>query len=139
MLYGAGEHPARLVSSLARAFVKGESAKMSSGKPVRDFMDARDVGAGIAAVARADVLGCVNVASGEPVSVVSVARKLAELSGRPELLAVGALPDRPNEPAASYADTQRLRSEVGFTPSISLERGLADALDYWRKRESAAQ
>lgn len=137
MLYGAGEHPARLVSSLSRAFVRGEPAKMSSGRAVRDFMDARDVGSGIAALALSNVQGCVNVASGEPVLIRSVAETIARLSGRPDLLAVDALPDRPNEPAAVYANVARLRDEVGFAPSIPLERGLADALQYWRARGGA--
>lgn len=135
MLYGAGEHPARLVSSLARALVRAEPAKMASGRPVRDFLDARDVGAAIAALALSNVEGCVNIASGEPVSIRSVAETLAQLSGRPDLLSIGALPDRPNEPAASYASTQRLGNEVGFTPAIPLALGLSDALSHWRQCE----
>ncbi len=138
MLYGDGEHPARLVSSLCRSFVKGETAKMSSGKALRDFMHVGDVGAAIAAVARSDVRGCVNIGSGDAAPIASIAKKLATLSGRPELLAIGALPDRPNEPAASFPDVSRLRDEVGFRPSVSLDDGLAAALDYWRSQENAA-
>lgn len=139
MLYGAGEHPARLVSSLSRALVRAEPAKMSSGRAVRDFLDARDVGAAIAALALSSVEGCVNIASGEAVSIRSLAEMLAQLSGRPDLLSIGALPDRPTEPAASFASIHRLSNEVGFTPAISLARGLSDALSYWRQREGIAR
>jgi nucleoside-diphosphate-sugar epimerase len=42
------------------------------------------------------------------------------------------LPDRPNEPRVSFASVARLRDEVGFVPSIALEDGLREALEYWR-------
>jgi nucleoside-diphosphate-sugar epimerase len=135
MLYGEGEPPGRLVPSISRALVTGQSAKMSSGTPIRDFMEVRDVGAAIAALALSDTRGCVNIGSGEPMQIVQIAKKLAELSGKPNLLAVGAFPDRPNEPPASFPDISRLKKEVGFTSKISLDAGLASALEYWRNRE----
>ena len=134
MLYGDGEHPARLVASLCRSLVKHETAKMSSGKALRDFMHVRDVGAAIAALALSDVRGCVNVGSGHSAPISSIAKKLATLSKRPELLAIGALPDRPNEPAASFPDVLRLRDEVGFRPLFSLDEGLESAFEYWRSQ-----
>ena len=32
------------------------------------------------------------------------------------------------------ADTARLRHEVGFAPRYDLDRGLADAVEWWRGR-----
>ncbi|MCE9520815.1 MAG: NAD-dependent epimerase/dehydratase, partial [Alphaproteobacteria bacterium] len=132
MLYGAGEHPNRLVPSLARALVRGEPAKMSSGRAIRDFLDARDVGAAIAALAQSTVTGPVNIASGVPVSLAHVGATLARIAGRPDLLQRGAIPDAMGEPATLVANVRRLAEEVRFVPSIPLEQGLADALDHWR-------
>jgi hypothetical protein len=49
-----------------------------------------------------------------------MARLIAHISGRPYLLRLGALPDRPNEPPYMVAHTGRLRREVGFTGRVSL-------------------
>ena len=133
MLYGEGEHPARLVPSLCRSLVRGEPARMSSGKVVRDFMDARDAGTAIAAVAMSSLNGAVNIGSGVPVGLMHVGQTLARLAARPDLLQIGALPDRLGEPAAIVADITRLTREVNFQPRISLELGLSDALSAWRE------
>lgn len=131
-LYGPFEAPGRLVSSLSRALVAGDPAPMSSGVVWRDFMDARDAGAGLSALSLSSVEGDVNVATGEAVQIVTLAKLLAELAGRPDLLRVGALPDRDNEPRRIVARIERLRDEVGFRPARSLRQGLSDALDWWR-------
>lgn len=133
MLYGAGEHPDRFVASLARALLRGEPAKMSSGQQVRDLLDARDVGGAIAAVALSKVAGAVNIGSGEAVRLLDAAQTLARFAGHPDLLKPGTLPDRPNEPASLVMDVTRLTRETGFRPKISLTQGLADALAFWRK------
>lgn len=132
LVTGSGEHPERLVSSLARSLIAGEAAACTSGSQVRDFMDSRDAGAAFAALLASDVEGPVNVASGEPHSIRDVALTLGRLSRRPQLLRFGALPDRPDDPPHLVADIARLRREVGFRPEIGFEAMLADALARWR-------
>jgi nucleoside-diphosphate-sugar epimerase len=131
-LYGPGEGAGRLVPSVASALAAGQPANCSSGTGLRDFMDVRDVGDGLAALALSDVNGPVNVASGDAISIADVARRLGRLADRPELVHIGALPDRHGEPPRIVADVTRLRNEVAFTPSRTIDQGLADALDYWK-------
>jgi nucleoside-diphosphate-sugar epimerase len=133
LLYGPHEHPARLVPSVARAILAGRPAECSSGAGLRDFMDTRDAGAAIAALTISNVQGTVNIASGEPRKIADVARMIGDISGRSELIRLGALADRKNEPPRITAVVNRLRDEVGFRSSISLETGLRDALDFWTK------
>jgi nucleoside-diphosphate-sugar epimerase len=57
---------------------------------------------------------------------------LGQLSGRPDLLAVGARPTSPDEPMRLAADIGRLRQEVGFVPRYPLDEGLAATLQWWR-------
>jgi UDP-glucose 4-epimerase len=133
LLYGPGEAPGRLVPSVARQILSGEATTMSSGRAVRDFMDVRDVGAALAALALSDVRGPVNVASGHASSVRDVVETLARLAERPELVKVGALPDR-DEPARLVGDVTRLFDEVGYRDIRPLETGLLQALDDWRSQ-----
>jgi nucleoside-diphosphate-sugar epimerase len=138
-LFGPEEHPQRLVASLCRALVAGEPARMSSGGVWRDYMDARDAGAAIAALALGDAEGTVNVASGEAIRIATIGRLLADLAGRPDLLHLGALPDRPDEPERIVADVARLRGEVGFGPPPPLRERLGETLDGWRSARHGAQ
>jgi nucleoside-diphosphate-sugar epimerase len=137
-LYGPGEGASRLVPAICRALAANEPARCSRGLAVRDFMDVRDVGAALAAVALSKITGAVNIASGDGVSVAQVAHRLGALAGRPDLVHLGALPDRPDEPPRITASGARLRTETGFLPSRSLDEGLADALRYWRDRKAKA-
>lgn len=131
-LYGPFESSRRLVPSVASALAAGRRAETTSGRAERDFMDVRDAGAAIAALALSNISGAINIGSGRVVLVSSVIRKLCELAGRPDLIGLGALPDREDEPPRIVADITRLRDELGFVPSISLDKGLADALEFWR-------
>lgn len=133
-LYGPGEGTSRLVPAICRALVANEPARCSQGLAVRDFMDVRDVGVALAAVTLSKLTGAVNIASGDGVSVAQVAHKLGALAGLPNLVHLGALPDRAGEPPRITASGARLRTETGFAPSRSLDEGLADALRYWREQ-----
>jgi len=130
-LYGPREDERRLVAGVARALAAGERAATSAGLQRRDFLHVDDVAAAFVAILRSDVGGAINVASGEAVTVRSIAERLARASGLPELLDVGALPDRPGDAAVIVADVARLRDEVRFEPRFDLEQGLAATFDWW--------
>jgi nucleoside-diphosphate-sugar epimerase len=124
-LYGPGEAPGRLVPAVARALLAGEPARTTDGTQVRDFMHVDDVARGFAALAGADgVTGPVNVASGEDRMLRDVIEEIAAAAGRPDLLELGAVAQRPGEPQRLVADVTRLREEVGFTPAVTLQEGI---------------
>ena len=132
-LYGPGEDARRLVSSVALQLLNGQSAACSSGRQRRDFMHVQDAGDAIAALALSAVTGPVNIASGEATTVGDIARTLGALSGRPDLVRIGALPERPDDPACVLANVGRLSGKVGFKPHFTLASGLADALAWWKE------
>ncbi|MCC2096313.1 MAG: NAD(P)-dependent oxidoreductase [Hyphomicrobiales bacterium] len=131
-LYGGPEHRARLAPDVITAVLDGRAAECASGRPVRDYMHVRDAGGAIAALALSPAVGNFNIATGEGVAIADIARMIGRLAGQPGLIALGARPDREGEPPRIVGDITRLRTETGFAPSISLETGLAGAIDYWR-------
>lgn len=133
-LYGPHEAPERFVPSLARALLAGEAAPMTSGTQRRDFLHVADAGAAFAALVSSSLVGAVNLASGEGVALRDLATLIAGRSGDPELLRVGALPDRDGDPASLVADVSRMREELGFSPQIDLAHGLDAAVGFWRER-----
>ena len=128
LMFGPGEAEGRLVPSVMRALLAGREANCASGRPVRDFAATDYLGRALAALAASAVTGPVNVAAGEGHAIAAVVGLIGRLAGRPELIRLGALPDRPGETPHMVADTARLRTEAGFTERHDLEAGLARLL-----------
>jgi nucleoside-diphosphate-sugar epimerase len=107
---------------------------MTDGAQRRDFLHVTDAGRALAALADSSLTGAVNIASGEGLVLADLARRIASLTGGVELLRMGALPQRENEPPCLVADVSRLRQELGWRPRIGLEDGLRDTVAWWRER-----
>ncbi|HXB16063.1 MAG TPA: NAD(P)-dependent oxidoreductase [Solirubrobacteraceae bacterium] len=138
LLYGPREAPGRLVPSVINALLAGEPAETTSGAQRRDFMHVADVAGALATVLDSELSGPVNIASGQAVPIAEVVRTIAEIAGRPELVRLGALPDREGEPELLGAQVRRLREEAGFEPRFGLRDGLQDAVAWWQERREAA-
>ncbi len=102
---------------------------VGDGTQTRDFIFATDV-------ARAFLLGAqrgrsgefYNVGAGNPQSV----NRLVELLGG-EVVHV---PKRPGEPDCTWADITKIKSELGWEPAVSFEKGVATMLEHledWRE------
>jgi nucleoside-diphosphate-sugar epimerase len=128
LAYGRGEDQRRLVPSIARALLRGEPAACSSGRQLRDFIDVRELGRAVAMLASSSVTGSINLGQGEECSIADVAMLLGNIAGRPDLIRLGALPDRAGEPQRLVPDLTRQRDELGFAPEITLRQGLCDVL-----------
>jgi nucleoside-diphosphate-sugar epimerase len=131
-MYGPGEHPDRLVPGVASALLAGREALCSAGEQARDFLHVADAGAALARLVAAPVSGTVNIGSGRAVRVKDVVEILGRLCQASHLLRLGARPGPEGEPASIAADVTRLRVEVGFEPTFSLEDGLRDTVDHLR-------
>lgn len=133
-LYGPGEAPGRLVASIARGLVAGERVATSDGRQVRDFLHVADVAGAFAALLDSRVTGPVNIGSGRGRPLRELIDTIAQATGRADLLDVGALPTRPDDPGELVADVSRLRDEVGFVPALDLHEGIDQTVAWWRSR-----
>ncbi len=138
-LYGPGEPRGRLVSDAFYALLTGTTMAATDGLQERDFMHVADVGAAFAALVDSGVIGAVNIASGRCVSVRHILDVIGRLTGRPDLLAMGARPSNPDEPRRLGADVTRLVSEVHFASHYVLEEGLSDTLKWWKEQIAASK
>jgi len=128
MAYGPQEHPRRLVPSIIKNLLSGQPAKCSSGKQVRDFMHSQDYGRAFSALTDSNFSGPLNICSGTPVSIAEVATMIGKIMERPDLIQLGALPDRPGEALNIWGENQDLTKSVGFKPTFSLETGLSNVI-----------
>ena len=127
-LYGPGEHPERLVASLAARLAAGEEAFATAGRQRRDYLDVRDAGAAIAALTLSAGTGLFDVATGDAPAVADIARALATAADRHR----AAAPRRAALARRGGADRRRprraARSRPAGSPQITLADGLRDAV-----------
>lgn len=126
-LYGPDEKSTRLVPSVISAILKGEEAKTTAGKQLRNFIHSVDAGRAIAAIARSDLSGPVNIGAYENTTIADLAQLIANTMGRADLVRIGAYPTRPGEPASIVPKLDQLAG-LGFTPQFDLASGIADVI-----------
>jgi nucleoside-diphosphate-sugar epimerase len=88
-LFGEGEDPRRLVSSLHSKLKNGEQVELTSGEQIRDFLDVSQAGRLISDVVLGTQVGPVNICSGIPITVRELAEKVADQYQRNDLLRFG--------------------------------------------------
>ena len=132
-LYGPGEDPNRLVPSVTLALLRGEVARCTEGKQLRDFLYVDDVASAICAVTASDCQGAINIGSGEPVSVRTIVELIGKALGRGDQIAFGALSSDSGDPPLLVADVRRLQHDVGWCPSWPLHEAVARSVSWWEE------
>jgi nucleoside-diphosphate-sugar epimerase len=135
--YGPGERPERLVPQLACRLLSGLPAATGPAELARDFMHVDDLAVAIGRLAQARHHGALDLCSGHSTEVGTIARHIAALVGREDLLRLGALPARPGEPLRLTSWPRTLLG-LGWVPRIGLQDGLRQCVQAWRAHEEAA-
>ena len=133
-VYGPFEQQQRLVPSVINSLLRGEAARCSHGNQIRDFLHVEDVADAFVALLNGEMSGPVNIASGLPLALKDVIGEIAARFNRPDLVEWGAIAAAADEPPFLVADTRRLTAEVGWTPRHNLVSGLAQTIEWWRRR-----
>jgi nucleoside-diphosphate-sugar epimerase len=130
-VYGPNEHPLRLVPSVVTSVLRGEQARCSHGRQVRDYLHVSDVASALVTILDSDLQGAVNVSSGHATRLRDISLAIGQRLGRPELIQLGALPVRPNDVPLVIGANERLRN-LGWRPHFDLESGLRHTIEWWR-------
>jgi nucleoside-diphosphate-sugar epimerase len=130
-LFGRYEHPSRFVASIVVSLLRGEAARCTHGRQVRDYLYAGEAASALARLLAVDFAGVVNVASGRPVALADLARAVARRLGGEAVLDLGALPPPAGEAPTVVADIERLSRDVGWRPARSLGESLDETIRWW--------
>jgi len=133
-LYGPFENPCRLVPSVILNLLSNKEAPCSHGRQIRDFLYVKDVAAAFVALLVSDVRGPVNIASGKPVALKDIILSIADQIDRKDLVRLGALPQKENEPPILLGDIKRLSEELMWHPQYDLDRGIRETIE-WSKEK----
>jgi|TARA_A100001011_G_C14182299_1_gene787415 nucleoside-diphosphate-sugar epimerase len=133
LVYGPHQKNDRFIPQLINGCLENIEIPMTKGEQIRDFCFVDDVcEAIIACLDNEKVNGeIINIASGIPISIKSMAIKIQDLIGK-GTLKIGDLPDRSNTNQSLYADNNLARNLLNWTPNISLEQGLKKSIDFYK-------
>jgi GDP-4-dehydro-6-deoxy-D-mannose reductase len=141
---GPGQDPGYATSSFARQIAEIEA---DQGDPVlevgnldarRDVIDVRDTVRAYRLLAERGVPGRIyNVCGGRAYTMRDLLDMLVGLAGVKVEVKVDPKRLRPSDTPTVLGNPARLRDEVGWEPTIPLERTLEDLLEHWRQRVRA--
>jgi UDP-glucose 4-epimerase len=113
------------------------------GTQTRDYVHVSDVAQATFAAATAEIPAvgrlderAFNIGTGIGTSVLDLARTLLAAAG--SALPIEFAPKRPGEQQHSFLSIDKARAGLGWTPRVSLERGLADTYAWFTARRAAA-
>ncbi|MEZ3168864.1 NAD(P)-dependent oxidoreductase [Halorubrum ejinorense] len=139
---GSRQHMSSVYNAM-RAAIEGENIRINDPDRLRDWTHSRDVARGLQTLLAADSLGepVYNLTAGEGYPMRQVVDRIADLFEGIKTRRVDSRLEA-NVPVSSssrrgHLRTTRLSRETGFTPKLSLEEGLAEYRDWFRRAQSA--
>ncbi len=105
-------------------------AQLANGKPLtivgdgtqkRDFVHVSDVVMALIMASDSDCTGVYNVGTGSPIQI----NHIAKLLGANNIINI---PERPGEPHITHADILKIKRDMGWKPTVSIEDGVDELL-----------
>jgi len=145
-LYGPGDnfHPEKshVIPGLIRKFIEAKEANAPSvtlwgdGTPTREFLHADDAARGILLAAeKYDAPDPVNLGSGQEIAVKDLAQIIAQETGYTGEIKWDT--SVPNGQPKRCLDTSRAQERFGFTAEIPLNKGIAQATEWFMANRAA--
>ncbi len=130
-IYGPHEHPERLIPHVIGSLIKEEKATINNGNIYRDYMYVKDTAAVLSKLLFSKFTGILNVSTGIPTQLGDFGKLAAEITGRPDLLEIK-YPE-PEKWQVVCANIKKLKNEINFEPSYTLETGLKETINWWKE------
>jgi len=132
--YGPYQFPEKLIPLMITNIMEGRELPVyGDGMQKREWMHVRDHCEAIWAVwERGRVGGVYNIGTGQEIPNLQLVRALVEAMEADEGL-ITFVEDRPGHDRRYALDVSRLRDEIGWSPSIGLEEGLAETVRWYQQ------
>jgi nucleoside-diphosphate-sugar epimerase len=136
LTYGPNQGERRLVPYVILSALDGQDIKLTGGDQVRDFIYVDDVAQGILCAAKIpDAVGeMFNLGTGIGVSLRTIVQRIIELTGSSSRPLFGAIPYRKGEIWDLRADASKSLRVLGWSAKTTLDFGLEQAIEWYRKR-----
>ena len=131
--YGPADHPAYLIPHVILSLLQRRKPALTTGNQPGDFLHVRDAADAIRASGLKEACaGTFVLASGDHRPIREVARTIRDIIDPSLELGFGELvPSRP--PTGLRGDPKALEQVTGWSPRVSLEVGLAECIEWYRR------
>jgi len=131
--YGPKDYGDWLIPYLITTLLRGKTPKMTLGEQRWDYLHVGDVASALAATLEStEASGVFNLGSGACITIRSIAERLRDLIDPGLDIALGANPYRTDQVMHLQAKIDQLRAATGWCPTVPLERGLAETVEWFR-------
>ena len=138
--FGPRQSLRAVIPTILSQALEGKRIQLGNTKPRRDFLYVKDTVRGFIEVAGCDkaVGKVVNVGAGKDISIGELAETIRRLIGNVGELDIEDRRFRPekSEVMQLLADTRLAKELFGWSPAYSLEEGLAETVEWYRKNLS---
>jgi dTDP-glucose 4,6-dehydratase len=131
--YGPYQFPEKVIPLFSTRALEGESLPLyASTKNRREWLHVEDHCRAIELVLDKGTIGeTYNVGSGQEASIEDIADGVLAATGQPPSLKT-IVPDRPGHDRRYLLDSSKLRTELGWAPSVAFASGLATTVEWYR-------
>lgn len=135
--FGPRQSSRAIISSIIVQALHGETVRIGSLEPVRDFCFVKDTVAGFVAVASAErsVGRVLNIGTGTGISIRRLVQTILKMTGSKAQVVVDQSRIRPeqSEVMELICDASQAKRIIGWTASLSLEEGLQETIAWMRE------
>jgi len=138
---GPGQKDIFVISSFAKQLLEikkyGKAPEITTGdlSIIRDFLDVRDVVKAYYSLFRKGRKGEIyNVCSGIGSTIEQVIWKLLQILDIDVTTKVNSSLIRPNDNSIIIGNNKKIKAEIGWEPTYSLDQSLKDILQHWNER-----
>lgn len=134
-VYGPRQRPEMAIHKFVRRILEGRTIPLfGDGSSRRDYTYIDDILDGVLkSLDRCEGYRIYNLGESKTITLAELIRLIEEATGMEAK--IDRLDDQPGDVPATFADIQRARSELGYTPSVSIEEGLKRFLDWYGRAD----
>jgi dTDP-glucose 4,6-dehydratase len=134
-VYGPGQQLYRIIPRTIAAALHGQKLRLDgSGKSVRVFVNMIDVSDATLKIAQRGKPGeAYHISSRERVSIHALVEMILKRLGKAFDKCVEVGPERPGKDSVYTLDSSKLRTELGWSDSISLDQGVDDVIRWFER------
>lgn len=132
-IYGLNEKKTRITPYVINSMLRNEEVNVSHCMQIQNYMHITDVSQALTMFLESPVTGAVNIAADAPVRLKDMIEFCKQEIHYTKDIHYGVLSPSFEQPLLS-ADITRLKKEIGFQQTISLEEGLRHTIAYWREQ-----
>jgi GDP-4-dehydro-6-deoxy-D-mannose reductase len=130
---GPGQRPVFVIPSIIKQFLEDVPGPVSLSvgdvSIVRDFLDVRDVVKAYDLLLKRGISGVpYNVCSGTGISIGQLIEMISKATAKEYTIVIDPAKIRPSDNRIIIGDNSRLREATGWSPSIPLEKSIADII-----------